>query len=219
MIAKNAVLSAMVALSLSVSAGALPPGFAYLDYVEATGSQPVITEYVPKNITSIRARMALTRTDVSQTIFCARGEVYSDRTFTMFWIANKGLRWDYGLANGYHDGVYDKTGISAGEPFDLDIRGNEVYLDGHKSVLSCSPVSDYQTDNALSLFAAYAVAQGGLQESTTFSSLGYVRLYSLTAKEGDDVVLNLIPCLNSEHIVGLYDTVSGSFVASCKSSM
>lgn len=212
---------AMFALALPAFAGELPLGYTLLDYVEAAGNQPVITEYVPKGNTSIKARLALTKMDSSHTIFCARGTTTAVRTFTMFWIVAwshdaTGLRWDYGSENAYRE-VWDPADISEGTPFDLNIRGNDVYVNDKRLSISHNQAEDYQADNALVLFAAYSAEPGSLQKTTTFSSCGHVRLYSLTAKEGNDVVLNLIPCLNPNSVAGLYDTVSGSFLSSCNS--
>lgn len=196
----------------------LPVGFVELDYVESVGNQPVITKYIPKGNTKIKAKLELTRTDVAQTVFCARGTVSSDRSFAMFWITPNGLRWDYGRENAYR-GVYDSAGISTGDPFDLDIHGNEVYVNGSKSSkLSFDAQSDFQTDNPLVLFAAYTAEKGKLDKTTAFTYQGNVRLYSLTATEGEEVVLDLVPCQNQYGVAGLYDMVSGSFLSSCNSN-
>ena len=208
-------------LTLSVSAGRLPSGFVELKYIEANGDQPVLTKYTPKGSTSVKMRLALNGTWKSQAIFCARGMDNNVRTFTMFWVANQGLRWDYGQSAAVGT-VYDKS-ISSGEPFDLEIKRNEVYLNSSESPSSISheqPV-DYLADNALVLFASYNAESNGLQETTTFSNCGNICLYSLTVTEGNEVVMDLVPCLNhnQDDAVGLYDMVSGCFLASCRTSL
>lgn len=199
---------------LTLSQVTMADEFEFPACVRATGSQYVITDYVPNGNSSYTAVVALEDSTASYTVFCARGTENAKNTSTLFLIQGNGLRWDYGAANAINSKYYESN-WKFGDAIALKIDCHVLFINGLISTVSKSEPVTFTADNKLVLFGAYNAESG--TEPTSFSSLGKMRLYSFSVKEGDELKLDLVPCVRTSggrSVVGLYDRVSGNFLHS-----
>ena len=197
---------------LTLSQVTMADEFEFPACVRATGSQYVITDYVPNGNSSYTAVVALEDSTTSYTVFCARGTENAKNTSTLFWIQGKGLRWDYGAGNAIDTTCYE-SGWNFGDAIALKIDRNLLFVNDELSAVSKSQPVTFKADNRLVLFGAYNVESGKVP--TSFTSLGKMRLYSFVVKEGEEIKLDLVPCVRTsggQTVVGLYDRVSGNFL-------
>ena len=213
MMKRATIAAALSAAALSASAD-LPDAYRRLTYVEATGSQWVLTDYKPTGNACITAAISFSDLSEHQAVFCARGSDADVRSTTLFWINGFGLRWDYGASNATQPQRYEPVDVNT--PLTIECMMNEFWLNWKKSTISKDAVQDYTADNNLVLFASYSQAKGtdlSKLSSGAFSAYAKMRLYSLTASEGSEVKLDLIPCQRkADSKIGLYDSVEGKFL-------
>lgn len=209
------IVAALSAAVLSASAD-LPDAYRRLTYVEATGSQWVLTDYVPKGNSCITAGMSFSDLSENQAVFCARGSNANVNSTTIFWIKDNGLRWDYGASKATGPVPVHYEPVDVNTPLTINCRMNEFWLNSEKSTISKEAAQDYTADNNLVLFASHSQAKGtdlSKLSSSAFSAYAKMRLYSLTASEGSEVKLDLIPCQRkADSKIGLYDLVKGLFL-------
>ena len=118
------------------------------EYVTVGASKYFETEFVPTGDTKIEMKLALTDISTSQTPFCARGNNTSFNTYTMFYIANTGWRFDYGS---YQNSSSVKAEANRAYLIVTDSSGMSV---NGERIISTS-AAQFTADGRLALFASH----------------------------------------------------------------
>ena len=171
-----------------------------LEYVEATGTQYVLTDFTPTGSSVIEADIATSTANTSwETLFCARAS-NGGNPFVLF--KNSGtLRLDYFSHN-------NNTALRAAHPADrmrVGCAAGGLSIDGF---LQDGPVEAVTTTSGgpLALFA--------LRTSSGFGTYGKAKLYGLRVWADDTAgatpALDLVPCATNG-VACLYDRVGKKF--------
>lgn len=196
---------AAVAAVLGVCAADLPANYIRLNWVEATGTQAVITDYTPMNTDSVAARLMFTTVDEASTVFDAR-EPEGQHRYGLLWSAtSKAMRMDWNAVN-----ASLSSALSSRVVYDLtaDFANRSLTIGGITKKETTKTLTEEKLQRTLRLFASQELdkAEGQL---ATFAKM---RLYSFTLKDKGGVVkLDLLPCQTDDGRVGLWDTVAGEF--------
>ena len=203
----------LAAASLALTSAfttAAPAGVAkFIEYVQtdgnnATPGEYVLLDYVPTANSVVEAEISILAANQPHTIFCARGSATNERTFTLFHVANTGLRWDYDRTTGEYE-----TGLAAATRGVVRCAPDGLWLNGVKSsAISVSP-HDYTPANKMMLFASYTCATTATPAAT--GNYAKMRLYSFKAWDDNGATLrvDLRPCIDTDGKVALYDAVTG----------
>ena len=168
------------------------------EYVTVGASKYVETEFVPTRDTKIEMKLALTDVSTSQTPFCARGNNTSLNTYTTFYIANTGWRFDYGS---HQNSSSVKAEADIAYLIETDSSGMSV--DGERIIPTTE--AQFTAGGRLALFASH---YGNTSYGNNFTG----RFYSFRAWDAQsNPALDLQPCsLNGE--VCFYDKVSKTYL-------
>ena len=180
----------------------LPNGYQQVEFIESTGTQRIKLDVVPKSTYKIESTFAITSKASNSTIWCARGETQAINTTTAFYIANEGLRCDYGV---------DKTSIMTPD-IDLDTR-HTLVMNSNTWSLDDSVVAtmDYDMFDAGSQIGLFASHYNGMDFDV--DNWSKMKLYGFKVyNEFRTLILNLIPCYRTaDQLAGLYDIVNHKF--------
>ena len=204
-----AMLGAATALAV-----ALPDGYTPLDYIQGDGTAALIlTDYTPvPALDRVKAKFELTSTSANSSIFCSRGNNTTVQTYTLFYVSTyEKLRYDYN--SNVTDGYFDFT-AEAGKQYTVAITNNIACCTPGAATVTHTAAS-YAAGGPLMLFASYY--NGTDNNRANFSNH---RLYSLSVvRSNDRVMRNYVPCRQeSDGEVGLYETVTGTFLGNANSS-
>ena len=168
------------------------------EYVTVGASKYVETEFVPTRDTKIEMKLALTDVSTSQTPFCARGNNTSLNTYTMFYIANTGWRFDFS-PHQYSSSVK----AEANRAYLIETDSSGMSVDGER-IISTS-AAQFTADGRLALFASH---YGNTSYGNNFTG----RFYHFRAWDAQsNPALDFLPCsLNGE--VCLYDKVNKAYL-------
>ena len=187
-----------------VCAADLPANYTRLNWVESTGRQAVITDYVPMNTDSVETKLMFTSISSGTAVFDAR-EPEAKHRYTLLLLADGKFRMDWNALNE----TVQKFTLEAGVPYDICVAPDKrrLTVDQDPAQLSIK-LSEEKVQKGLRLFAAQTVnaADGSL------SMYASIRLFSFTVKDkAGNVQLDLVPCTTDAGEVGLWDTVAGKF--------
>ena len=98
------------------------------EYVTVGASKYVETQFIPTRDTKTEMKLAFTDVSASQTPFCARGTATSANTYTMFYIANAGWRFDFGTSQNSSavKAEADRAYLIETDSSGLSVDGNQV---------------------------------------------------------------------------------------------
>ena len=176
------------------SAGALPPEYRAVEYVESTGSQGVNTKVVPSSSTRVVANLAFTEKPTALAC-CGYSTAFVFGADATGWYANLGAT------------------VRPDASFDLDrhtfdvVNGSQKF-DGTEfgTGASCSTGAAVY-DQTLYLFGSRQVWLEKIQYPMK------ARIYSCQIYSGETLVRDFIPCylISDETKVGFYDVVGDAF--------
>lgn len=176
--------------------GLLPSGYTKLEYIESTGTQYIDTGIVPTKNIGIRGKACYTAVANSQSIIGYR----TNAGDTRFWL-NESIGLFRPSMGGYID---SSVPVVPNETKDFSFNYN-------------NDLKAYWGDESENLTYLGTVWQDSLYVfcANVYGSPDYfahLKLYYLAIYNGNSLVRNLIPCcLNSDNILGMYDTVSQTF--------
>lgn len=177
----------------------LPEGYTLLDYIESDGNQYLVTDYYPSSRSRVVADLQFTSTGVQSRVFSALTDAYH---FDFYINGNKKLAFNAGTDRGN-----TATSVSANTKRHLyEIDLHTAKLDG--AALKTLKTSTGQCSHSLVLFARRT---GGGGTITYLDSPTKARLYSVMAYDSGVLALNLVPCIDPDGEVGMYDRVNGVF--------
>ena len=178
----------------------------FVQYIESDGNnntpgEYVLLDYTPSSNSVVEADFAVRALNTTHGVFCARGNDTGADTFTLFYIGNNGLRWDYNRTT-----VQYQKFAKADTRYKVRCSPEGLWLDGVKSTsITVSPLS-YTPANRMMLFASYTCEPDETPSAT--GNYAKMRLYSFKAWDGDTLRVNLLPCVDSTGAAALYDAVT-----------
>lgn len=198
----------------------LPEGYVKLNYVEATGSQYIITDYIPTldKPSKIIADFQYTVKRESGTgrLF-GKANNTTNRGSFQFGLDGTNNAWFFFRSSGMANLGQQNAGIRFGNP-DLERHifcfeyQKSVTVDGisYEETLEQASYHDWRGDNTKgNEFAIFATQRGGELYSGSEAS---AKLYSLKLYEGDELVRDFVPAQNTyTGEIGLFEVVLGNF--------
>lgn len=168
------------------------------EYVTVGASKYVETKFIPTRDAKTEMRLAFTDVSASQTPFCARGTATSANTYTMFYIADAGWRFDFG--SGQNSSAVK---AEADRAYLIETDSSGMSVDGER-IISAS-VAQFTAAGRLALFASHS---GNTSYGNNFTG----RFYHFRAWDAQsNLALDLLPCsVNGE--VCFYDRVSKTYL-------
>ena len=197
-----AAISVALFAALSSFGGDRPANF--VEYIETagngtTGTQWLRLDYTPSSRAIIEFEAALVKNkNQTHNFFCARGGAKVG-TFTLFWLANKGLRWDYNNATGSK--YINSPALE--DKFAVKVDGGDFYYNNGADTSPTLATAAFTVGGRLMLFASYETSD----ESPT-GNYAAIRLYSFKVTDRGETIYDLHPCVDAAGVAGLYDTVS-----------
>ena len=188
---------------------------ATLDYIEATGTQYVMTDFKPTGASAVEMSFAFDPDclNVAQCLFCARAGANTAPYFSLFWgVAAGKWRMDY------------NTSKSSSETLSLDgdihvLRDSSGKLTMDDTVVVSGSSASFSVNQPMSIFAAN-------NSGTSAGFEGKFKLYSFKAwadgSNASTIALDLVPCMKGDGTACLYNKANhcvlenagtGSFVA------
>ena len=188
----------------------------FVEYIESDGNMTtpgeyVLLDYTPTSTSVVEAEVMIRALNTTHGIFCARGNTTGASTFTLFYIADNGFRWDYNRTTSEY-----QTIPAVDVRHTIRCTSNGLWLDGVKSsTISVSP-ANYTPANKMMLFASYTCKPTATPAAT--GNYAKMRLYSFKAWDGNGATLrvDLRPCVDTDGVAGLYDDVTGKIYYNLK---
>lgn len=167
----------------------LPSEYQELSYIESTGTQYILTDFIPTKTTNWEIKLSSTSG--------ATTWVMGSPT----WVGVHYKKTAVGITNSsstsyqkYAQYNYDDT------PITLKLQDNSVYADGNL-------LGTISRSNGTQPFALFGYRGGNAASLLFTGKIYYVKLYN-----GEVLTNNFIPCYRkSDNAVGMYDTVGGKF--------
>lgn len=172
----------------------LPSGYTQLEYIETTGTQYINTGITPTINAKAEVKFAPVATN-QVGYWGSRSDPYRFCCTTF----NSGTRLGVGMTN--NTWPENRTVIVLGSIYDCIIANGYASINGTEYVET--PVTDFATTRT---FGLGVVHPGGVAE---FSKARY---YKCKLWENNVLVFDGIPAKNSNNVIGMYDTVSGTFL-------
>ena len=212
------ILVAVICVAAAMTAfGDMPARYKQLDWLDTTGVQWILTDYVPKCTDRFEMSVRLKSLDGTQCFYCSRGTSSTALTMTAFLFAGNSWRFDR-KSNG--------TAMSEPAPeIDVDyvivddfatrectINGTPVYTNGNAEAFTAG--------SPLALFASHEVGMS-LSPTTTMGGYANYRFYSFRVYDvNGKLVREFLPALDTEAAdvrrqCGVYETQNGTFHPNC----
>ena len=174
-------------------------------WIGTDGNQVIDTTFIPSGQSSVEMKISLNSVDRSAALFCARSKGNSDDSFTAFYIAEGGWRFDY-----FKQGSASQPVAEANQIYVLKADGTGMYIDG--DLISKQFIQDKKVAGLPLLLFGSRFSQGGRIENKAS-----LKMYSLKAyhdiNDKSSVALDLIPT-EKDGVVCLYNRVDGSYLKS-----
>lgn len=185
---------------------ALPSGYTRLDYIEATGTQYINTEFIPNGNSRIVMDCEPTSVDNTFGFFCARTATSATDTTAnvLFCISGKYRKDFYGTSKAT-SGAY-----AAGKRITIDSNKNNVSIGTDYSLVFTASMN--ASPMALLLMAT-AVPGSTAGTFTNIANFAKMKLYSAKIYDNGTLVRDFIPCKNASGTIGLWDNVNSVFYA------
>ena len=220
---KTSSFARVVALALAgatsavTALGEMPARYVPLDWLDTTGVQWILTDYVPKCTDRFEMSVRLKSLDGTQCFYCSRGTSSTALTMTAFLFAGNSWRFDR-KSNG--------TAMSEPAPeIDVDyvivddfatrectINGTPVYTNGNAEAFTAG--------SPLALFASHEAGMS-LSPTTTMGNYAQYRFYSFRVYDvNGKLVREFLPAFDTQSAdvrsqCGVYETQNGTFYPNC----
>ena len=203
----KAGLAAVMAISMAMADG-LPEGYTQLPFVKASGQCRVRTGLLPAGTDKAELTFELSTVSGNQNLWCSRSG--STGQFTTFMIADK-VRFDRNATQTSTSGA-----LVAAKKYTVTAdyaTGAGVVTDVAAGTTAASVEMDtdeYTPASELCLFASHTT-----DVETGLDNYGSWTFYSFKLRDADgNLRCDLVPArLNSDGVIGLYDTVRSTFLS------
>ena len=196
---KGALAGAAVLLCIHASHGEMPPRYVPLDWVEASGAQWVMTDYVPQCTDRMEMTLRFKPSTATQCLFCSRSTNSSALTMTSFLLNGTTFRFDRKTIGGDSFKPEMDTDLTV----TVDFKTRECFVNGE--LVNTMPNADsFIAGSPLTLFASHAAGMS-LSETSTVSNWAHYRFYSFRVyNAAGKLVREYVPALDS----GVTDAIS-----------
>ena len=176
----------------------LPSGYTELLYIESTGTQYIDTGFKPNSNTRV-VMMFDPITANEEFYFGARSSMSGSDLFACLFAGDTSkLRDDYG-SNKFTTSI---------------VPSGKITINKNKNITSISGSSisgATHTHTASTFSCSYNLYLMACNTGGSVNGQATMKLYSCQIYDNGSLVYNLVPCKNSSNVVGLYNTISGSF--------
>ena len=179
----------------------LPLGYTQLDYLESTGTQAILTDYQPLGTDTIEVDYNLTNLSRGGDKFIIGSRPSTSAENVGFWVETYGATntWyvRYGSPSSVND-AYQNSDVSG----TFSITKNVFKING---VTRLAPTYEGDPVYPMSIFARRN------RDDTVWAG-SYIQISNVRVYGSDSVLKhNYVPAKNSSNVLGMYDTVSGTF--------
>lgn len=174
----------------------LPSGYSKLDYIESSGTQYINVGFTADQDTRvIMDAYFLSEDKYPVAIFGSRNNSSTlEGSFVVWALDAEHFRTDYGVSKA-------NIFVVPSGRHTIDKHKNATYVD---EVLVTSNTATFESSNQLILFSQN-------DEKGIDSRMVSMRLYSCRIYDNGTLARNLIPCMNPDGTIGLYDSVGQVF--------
>lgn len=210
---KGALAGAAVLLSIHASQGEMPARYVPLDWVEASGAQWVMTDYVPQCTDRFEISLRTTSSGNTQCLYCSRGVGTGSNACCGFIINGSSFRFDRNASQTSASYTVEKN---ADYVVSVDYGTRECKVNG-ETVLTMSNTTVYTPGSLITLFASHTGGMA-LSPSTTMGNWAYYRFfYFRVYNAAGKLVREYVPALDSEAVdviskCGVFETQTGVFL-------
>ena len=189
-------------------------GYKDLEFIEATGTQHIITDLIPESTDRFEMKMCVNKLDVTQSFFCSRASASSKRMELLFYHSKLCVYFNNNQVKAY-TGAFSSTGEIL-----------DVYVDfssGKFAVTNSTGVAMLMEDSTFSpaafdggaylMFFKNNTSVSGNVPSGTIGNAAYGRIYCLKVYDKDgNLKWYFSPAARaSDGAIGLYERVNGKF--------
>lgn len=196
---------------MSGKASLLPSGYKQLDYIENSGTQYIQTGVIMTPTCGIDVKVTSYSQDVYKNYYVCSGYAWSQSNFTI------GIAWENSGRNG-------KVFVSAGSNNGQTVCQNQASnVTPQTHIIQANPNSGVIVDDVNIYDSAFSTCtsprlpyfvvfgRGGESTTTIKKSTYPVRIHYCRLYEADHDLINLIPCINPQNEVGMFDLVTQQF--------
>ncbi len=210
---KGALAGAAALLCIHASQGEMPARYVPLDWVEASGAQWVMTDYVPQCTDRFEISLRTTSSGNTQCLYCSRGVGTGSNACCGFIINGSSFRFDRNASQTSASYTVEKN---ADYVVSVDYGTRECKVNG-ETVLTMSNTTVYTPGSLITLFASHTGGMA-LSPSTTMGNWAYYRFfYFRVYNAAGKLVREYVPALDSEAVdviskCGVFETQTGVFL-------
>ena len=193
---------------LMASAVDMPDGYTHLGWIESdkTNKQWIDTEYVPSSKTIIRAQFMLrTRSENWAVLFgaCNVNDNTSNGVLFRYYNSNQSLQGMFGTSN--HDTGYISCPVD--QDYDVELKSESVRIGSETKSITTNTENIDKFTRSIYIFCGNNVGSAWRHQP--------IRLYSMriyeSDGEGESLVRDFLPCIDTNGQYGLWDTEGGKF--------
>ena len=193
---------------LIASAVDMPDGYTHLGWIESdtTNKQWIDTEYVPSSKTIIRAQFMLrTRSENWAVLFgaCNVSDNTSNGVLFRYYNSNQSLQGMFGTSD-YNTGYIS---CPVDQDYDVELKSESVRIGSETKSITTNTENIDKFTRSIYIFCGNNVGSAWRHQP--------IRLYSMriyeSDGEGESLVRDFLPCIDTNGKYGLWDTVGGEF--------
>ena len=212
------VALAVICVAAAMTAfGDMPARYKQLDWLDTTGVQWILTDYVPKCTDRFEISVRFKTLDSTQCFYCSRGTSSAALTMTAFLINATAFRFDRKSNGAATTGFTPETDVDYTIVDDFatrecTINGTPVYTNGNAEAFTAG--------SPLALFASHEAGMS-LSPTTTMGNYAQYRFYSFRVYDvNGKLVREFLPAFDTEAAdvrrqCGVYETQNGTFHPNC----
>ena len=177
----------------------LPTEYRELEYIESTGTQYIVIDYIASGNTVAKGSFRLTTSSTASILFGSRKDATS-RGYALNW----GGTSPYTYINTYNAGGTPATTTKSIDTLKhtFEKRYGDLYIDDE--LIHDKPNQTFTTPDNMVIF--------GCSTNGTISHKCKAQIYNLQFYDDDILKVDLIPCYRkSDNEIGMYDLVTGTF--------
>ena len=176
----------------------VPYGYTELEYIEFDGNTFIDTGITPLN-SGATINMKITPSTIANLQFLY-GQNPSEgvQQVGCFLYTNGKISWQYSALRLVTDVV------AVGTTYDITLGNGFVTING--TTVTGTPDTPFTTDMTVLVGAAWAPSYTSVDKRRFVG-----KVYAFSYKLGGQTLVNLVPAKNASNVIGMYDTVSGTF--------
>lgn len=195
-------LKLMVDGKVAWERGGLPAGYQRCKYLESTGTQYIATGIIVNPMTDESRLDYMSLKNIGESFQVALGSATLDAggNVNRGWYLYIGIKQNVGFLNGGVPATVTDYVIDYGSRVSVVLSGEFASVD---STIFNSPSNNRKSDNPITIFKRNVNSEGNRAEA-----YAHARLFSFSHLRNGEVIMNLVPCLDSAGVPCMYDTVT-----------